>query len=754
VQNNLSPVWNSRNFDFAIEDEDARLELEVFNAQQWHAHGRLELRVAELTPGKKEVKRDVLDEGDAFRDDGKRASLEVEVLYLTMDQLAGGGAVIADYGQGLAGLPAKEQKVKNWVPLPSFAHLGPEAFAAPAPEASAAAVGEQRRLMGQYSRACRLGQYDYSAPPDYNPNQEEVDKRRWKDDPFYGWRREINRAEHSAPQPMLADSMGDGLMSRRGGQERGILAERNSGRDDQQELEVWKRDPFHGWLNTDKSGHPENNLEKVQEAAVARQLMRLPSFRDADRRRFSDHREYASTQEAVATTRGRWTDPRAAQETGAPTERRWKEDAFFGWLPGRGPDSQQEHVLQRPLHLARDNRLPSFSEAPELLGVAGSPEAVGVLSVWINGACDLRYDDSTGLRGKPSACARVRVGGKEKVSPTVPMDADPRWNTPAMTFEVEPGGDLMSVEVVDLANPRSEDHIHQYFLGSVELSLEDLQERGLVPGERVRCREPLHGAASERAELDFEVVFEPYSDGAAPSRGPQASTRGGRHPRSLRDDHQRSHRDGHRDDHQRSHRDRRSPVGSRAQSFSRLNSGGSAGGYPTHRDGLPSQRESFASHREQPSRRVPPTTRSEASFRTIGSDMPSCGTISARVLRGFDLVNKDTGYRGDVSDPFVSIRLLSSGERNRKRTITIQNDLNPVWNTDPFLFQVNDIQDSVIFEVWDENMLSEPDFLGKLAIPLSIFAQADRFNKALQIREKLEGVDHGELLVEIGFSPD
>merc|ERR1719373_332147 len=149
-------------------------------------------------------------------------------------------------------------------------------------------------------------------------------------------------------------------------------------------------------------------------------------------------------------------------------------------------------------------------------------------------------------------------------------------------------------------------------------------------------------------------------------------------------------------------------------------------------------------HHDSQSRRVP---RSEASFRSNATSERHAGTLTVSVMKAFNLINTDTGYRGDVSDPYVSIQLKSLGEQNRRRTHTIQNDLNPVWNTQPFVFPVVDIDDIVIFEVWDENMLSDPDFLGRLEIPLTYLNQADRINRPIPVREKLQGVPSGELEV-------
>mmetsp|Transcript_98642 Transcript_98642/g.254783 ORF Transcript_98642/g.254783 Transcript_98642/m.254783 type:complete len:885 (+) Transcript_98642:954-3608(+) len=735
ISNNLNPIWNSRHFEFALEGEDPVLELEVYNSQQWHAHdslGKLHIRVADLVAGKKDTirgSRGILDEEGAYRDDGKQGSLEVEVLYLSADQLAGGrGAHAYDEQTADTGLQSQKKKDKNWVPLPSFHHLGPEAFKAPQPKIEEALVGQQRKIMAMSSRACRLGQYDYSREPDYNPNLEEVDKRRWKDDPFYGWRRELSRTEHGVSTPaMLADSPeGRGQMGQRNPRDasRAILAEYVPA-NTEQENEQWKNDPFHGWLKHDKAGHPDNNVEKVQEAAVARQLMSLPSFRDVDKTRFADHREYATTQQAAENTRGRLDDG-AERVQQASQEKRWKDDAFFGWLPGRGPDTDQQHHLQRPLRLARDSRLPSFSESPELLGITGRQEAIGILNVWINSAFDLRYDDGCGLQGKPSACVKIKVGdGPEKVTSVIPMNANPKWNTPAMTFEVSHAGELLKMEVVDLANARSDQHLHRAFLGSVEKDMGDIQaqvlQEQLGPTEPLRLLEHLSGAASQNAKLDFEVMFEPYDD---ERDGSVVGSQG--RPR-LHDEIP------HRPQQSRSSRQTLPPPSQRSQQM------------PSSR----SRQTQLPSQFDAPPRRM---ARSNASFRsTASSELAGAGVLTVRVMCAHDLVNKDSGMYGDVSDPFVTMRLDSWPEDQRKRTQTINNNLNPVWNTDPFLFPLSGLDESLILEVWDENMLSEPDFLGRLIVPL--IHLKSHANTTVDLRNRLLDVEHGELEVQLGYSP-
>lgn len=67
------------------------------------------------------------------------------------------------------------------------------------------------------------------------------------------------------------------------------------------------------------------------------------------------------------------------------------------------------------------------------------------------------------------------------------------------------------------------------------------------------------------------------------------------------------------------------------------------------------------------------------------------GVLSVRVIAAYDLMNTDTGFFGDVSDPYVTVRLESQSEKQQKRTHTINNDLNPRWNSSPFLFPVESL---------------------------------------------------------------
>merc|ERR1712232_608672 len=178
-------------------------------------------------------------------------------------------------------------------------------------------------------------------------------------------------------------------------------------------------------------------------------------------KRFDDHREYVELHKV--DVRNRWTDSSPQQASQTP-EQKWKEDAFFGWLPGRWPDNEQKHALHRPLEQARLNRLPSFSEDPALMGITG--HGIGILRVWINKAHNIAYAPDSDLQGKPSSCVKVRVGDcNEQVTSTISLDNHPTWNAPVMTFEVESIADNLYMEVLDLTNPRgTERHMRQYFL--------------------------------------------------------------------------------------------------------------------------------------------------------------------------------------------------------------------------------------------------------------------------------------------------
>merc|ERR1719272_446498 len=107
---------------------------------------------------------------------------------------------------------------------------------------------------------------------------------------------------------------------------------------------------------------------------------------------------------------------------------------------------------------------------------------------------------------------------------------------------------------------------------------------------------------------------------------------------------------------------------------------------------------------------------------------------------------RDTGVFGDVSDPYVKVNLGDV----EKRTNTINNDLNPRWNSHPLLFDVTSRNQVLKLSVWDEDTLTADDPLGKMEIPLEgIIAKAGH---PIALRDTLWDVAHGELEVELSFA--
>jgi hypothetical protein len=123
-----------------------------------------------------------------------------------------------------------------------------------------------------------------------------------------------------------------------------------------------------------------------------------------------------------------------------------------------------------------------------------------------------------------------------------------------------------------------------------------------------------------------------------------------------------------------------------------------------------------------------------------------CGILTVRVIAAYNLINQDTGILGDVSDPYVKV---ACGDVEKK-THTIDNDLNPKWNSHPFLFDVANKNQVLRLSVWDEDTLTADDPLGRMEIPLEgIIAKA---GQPIALRDNLWDVAHGELEVELSFA--
>jgi len=125
------------------------------------------------------------------------------------------------------------------------------------------------------------------------------------------------------------------------------------------------------------------------------------------------------------------------------------------------------------------------------------------------------------------------------------------------------------------------------------------------------------------------------------------------------------------------------------------------------------------------------------------------GTLTVKSFAGFDLYQADSGFLGDVSDPYVVCRVGDS----EQRTTTIKNNLNPVWKDEEFTFQVdssNPSQQLLQLKVMDANNFRSDVFLGSLEIDIFTLARG----QATRIRQKLKDINTGEIEFEICLQPE
>lgn len=685
IENNLNPVWNAELMDFEIHRESDTLQIEVFNEKMWSAHdslGTLEYDIRSiLPPGEVHfLGRQPLKGGDS-------GCLDLEVCYFPPHLVAQG--IVEPYPQESfhrrASRPDRQHHhVDNWVPLPQFDAKSAEALSTPTVSADEEGkLGKFRKKLEYESLACHLGQYDYAKDahgdpqPIYYPKQDIPDKREWHDDPFYGWR---------SP----ADDRG-GYEKRNRGHRLGLrspLVERNQS--EQRQAEAWHRDPFHGWLRNERDAAEGGGNERVQAAQAARQLNRLPSFSDDPRSRV-EGAEYMISDEHEKR-RTRYT-PDSTQSL----EKNWSHDAFFGWLPGRGPSSEKKHELHRPFEEARIQRLPSFSENA-LMGLSG--KGSGVVKVWVIAAKNLRFSHSSMLRGRPSACVKVRVGRQEQRTATIPLNADPTWNEGPMMFEVMSVTDELIFTVADLGVKVSS--MHNQILGEHKVNIQRLYRD--YEGRRSR-----HVGGNENDEVERVVTgFELLQDESGRTRD-CGEIKVAYQVQRYED------KKPVRDDLREPRREIR-PIGTNSLS----------------------------------------DTMHAGSFMSDTSSIHgghSIGTLQVWVKAAHNLVKLSSSWFGGASDAYVNLYLESQkGTRRPKRTKTIQNNVNPRWYEQPFLLKVYSEDDNLVLEVKHEDMQKGDDPLGDMTIPLaSVIRQP--MKQPVWIRDQLNNVAHGELEVEIGFAP-
>jgi len=124
----------------------------------------------------------------------------------------------------------------------------------------------------------------------------------------------------------------------------------------------------------------------------------------------------------------------------------------------------------------------------------------------------------------------------------------------------------------------------------------------------------------------------------------------------------------------------------------------------------------------------------------------STATLVMRVLGAYNLKNRDSGIFGDVSDPFVAVKI---GELE-KRTPTIRNNLNPKWNVEnEFVFRFEGVEEAVLeMEVVNDGKIKNT--LGTATVHMKMLSAGVRH----KFREKLVNAwDEGEIEFELKLYP-
>lgn len=122
------------------------------------------------------------------------------------------------------------------------------------------------------------------------------------------------------------------------------------------------------------------------------------------------------------------------------------------------------------------------------------------------------------------------------------------------------------------------------------------------------------------------------------------------------------------------------------------------------------------------------------------------GTLYLVVHGCYNLLNRDTGILGDVSDPFVAAKV----GKHEEKTPTINNDLNPVWtDKNRFKFPVGSKDTMLELEVWNSNVFRN-DSLGRAVVDLRALPKAEWLRR----KEKLADGGEGELEFDVRLEPE
>jgi hypothetical protein len=115
------------------------------------------------------------------------------------------------------------------------------------------------------------------------------------------------------------------------------------------------------------------------------------------------------------------------------------------------------------------------------------------------------------------------------------------------------------------------------------------------------------------------------------------------------------------------------------------------------------------------------------------------GALYVQILAGYDLRPADSN---GTSDPYARARV---GGRTQ-RTHVITDTLNPTWNANPFIFEVQSFEASLKIEVLDSDFFKD-DPLGDVEVSLAHPPVSD----FIVVRRLLDNAPHGEIEVKLLF---
>lgn len=320
-------------------------------------------------------------------------------------------------------------------------------------------------------------------------------------------------------------------------------------------------------------------------------------------------------------------------------------------------------------------------------------------------AYNLKNVELMAIVDKSDPYVRLSLGSQEHKTHTIDNDLNPRWNSHAFDFEIRyMQKERLTLEVFDSNSMRPDT-----FMGRLVLPVDRLCAR---PNESLPIRERLQDVS--QGEIELEVRFDPDSQlSSRGTVGALSQTRVVPNPNAK--NKERFHT---------GELDRQSfasggsvPDRQRANSNSSLTSGDL-------------QRQ--ASHSAKSGK---------------AHKLGTIGVVEVKVVAAYNLVNTDSGILGDVSDPYVKVRL----GKTEHRTKTIDNDLNPRWDAAPFHFDVTDMEDVLHVEVWDEDTFTADDFLGRVDVPLQILLAMA--GQQLPLLDDLQDIAHGEIELLLTYKP-